>query len=168
MIKTFMALASILALMATSAVAQQIDGTLVGDESFYGTALSVQNTDTQFGDATNGGSIDGGGGSEINQVFGTVSNGRLHVLVTGNLEPNFNKMSFFIDSVSGGHNVIDGPSLPAGVDGFCCGGFGTTDGALQRMNGLTFDSGFEADYFLTFSNGTEIKSHDQNAVALLG
>ena len=100
MIKTFVALSSILALMATSAVAQQIDGTLVGDESFYGTALSVQNTDTQFGNAINGGSIDGGGGSEINQVFGTVANGRLHVLVTGNLEPNFNKMSFFIDSVS--------------------------------------------------------------------
>ena len=52
-------------------------------------------------------------------------------------------------------------SLPTVVDGYCCAiGGGTnlpnpTDGALQRMNGLTFDAGFDADYFLAFTNGPE-------------
>jgi hypothetical protein len=124
-------------------------------DATYGTALSVQNTNTQFGNAENGDPINGGGGSEIDQVFGKIENGRLYVTVTGNLEPNFNKLEVFVDSKTGGVNTIDGASLPAAVDAFCCGGFGTTDGALQRMSGLTFDAGFDADYYVTFSNGFE-------------
>lgn len=135
-----------------------IDGTA---EAGYGAALSVQNTNTQFGDATLGDPVNGGGGSEIDQVFGTVANGRLYVTVTGNLERNFNKLEVFIDSKAGGVNSIDGSALPAMVDGFCCtigGGVNLpdpTDGALQRMDGLTFDAGFEADYLLAFTHGFE-------------
>ena len=124
-------------------------------DAAYGAALSVQNTNTEFGDANLGDPVNGGGGSEIDQVFGRIENGRLYVTIAGNLEPNFNKMEVYIDSKAGGVNTIDGASLPAGADAFCCGGFGTTDGALQRMSGLTFDAGFDADYFLTFSNGYE-------------
>ncbi len=131
-----------------------MDGTVTPADG-YGAALSVQNTNTQFGNAGNGDMVNGGGGSEIDQVFGTVQNGRLYVTVTGNLEANFNKLEVFIDSKAGGVNTINGAQLPQGVDAFCCGGIGTTDGALQRMNGLTFDAGFNADYFLTFSNGSE-------------
>jgi hypothetical protein len=133
-----------------------INGTLIGDEGAYGAPLSIQNTDTQFGDSINGDPREAFGGSEIDQVFGTVANGRLYMLVTGNLEQNFNKLSILIDSSpSLGVNQIVGADLPVGVDGFCCGGFGTTDGALQRMNGMKLDAGFTADHFLTFSNGTE-------------
>jgi hypothetical protein len=121
----------------------------------YGAALSVQNTNTAYGDATLGDPVNGGGGSEIDQVFGRVANGRLYVTVTGNLERNFNKMEVYIDSKAGGVNTITGSALPTGVDAFCCGGIGTTSGALQRMDGLTFDTGFDADYFLTFTNGFE-------------
>ncbi|MEX2092195.1 MAG: dockerin type I domain-containing protein [Pirellulales bacterium] len=125
-------------------------------DATYGTALSVQNTNTQFGNAILGDPINGGGGSEIDQVFGRIENGRLYVMIAGNLERNFNKLEVFVDSKAGaGVNTIDGASLPAAVDAFCCGGFGTTDGALQRMTGLTFDAGFDADYYLTFSNGFE-------------
>jgi hypothetical protein len=46
-------------------------------------------------------------------------------------------------------NQIVGSNLPAQVDPYCCSG----SGALQRFNGMRFDSGFEADHFLTFSNG---------------
>jgi hypothetical protein len=138
----------------------------VGDESFYGPALSVQDTRTQFGDAANGDPINGGGGSEIDQVFGAISGGRLYLLVTGNLEPNFNKLEVFIDSVAGGVNQIVGANLPTGVDGFCCGivdpNVPITSGALQRMNGLTFDAGFDADYYLTFTHGFEnVNARDQ-------
>ncbi|HYO23323.1 MAG TPA: hypothetical protein VEQ85_00075, partial [Lacipirellulaceae bacterium] len=146
-----------------------IDGTV---DAEYGAALSVQNTNTQFGDATNGDQINGGGGSEIDQIFARVSNGRLYVIVTGNLETNFNKLDIYIDSEAGGHNVIDGVDgpfggtganlLPGGVDAFCCGGLAPPDGnnamnrgALQRMDGLTFDPTFAADHYLTFTHGFE-------------
>lgn len=154
--------------------AQTIDGRLAGDESFYGTALSIQDTRTGFGNNTNPDPIlngnGGGSGSEINQVFAKVDNGRLHVFIAGNLEGgnlgngdnNFNKLNVFIDSVAGGVNSLDGANLPAAMDGFCCGGLEPPrgnntagEGALQRMSGLTFDSGFDADYHLIFTHGGE-------------
>lgn len=141
---------------AAEALAQPtIDGRLSGDEAAYGAPISIQNTRTRYGNSTLGDPINGGGGSEIDQIFAKVSDGRLHVLVAGNLQSNFNKMEVFVDSVAGGVNRIIGPELPVGVDGFCCGGLNATSGALQRMNGLTFDAGFDADYYLTFTNGNE-------------
>ena len=131
-----------------------MDGTVTAGDG-YGTALSTQNTNTQFGNAGNGDQVNGGGGSEIDQVYGTVQNGRLYVTVTGNLEANFNKLEVFVDSKAGGVNTINGAALPTGVDAYCCGGPGSTDGALQRMNGLQFDAGFNADYYLSFTNGQE-------------
>lgn len=146
---------------ATALAQPTVDGSVVGDEAFYGPALSTQNTRTQFGDNTNPNPIvTQSGGSEINQVFARVDGGRLHVLITGVLETNFNKLEIFFDSVAGGVNSLDGANLPIGVDGFCC---GTTNpnnppagqGALQRMDGLTFDAGFNADRYLTITNGFE-------------
>ncbi len=147
---------SLLIAGATLAEAQPtLDGSATVADG-YGPALSVQNTQTQFGDNSSADLIaTASGGSEINQVFGVVANGRLYVTITGNLETNFNKMEVFIDSNAGGVNELIGSSLPAAVDAFCCGGFGTTDGALQRQDGLIFDAGFNADYYLTFSNGSE-------------
>src|SRR4051812_6887501 len=85
----------------------------------YGATLSTQNTNTQFGNAVNGDPINGGGGSEIDQVFARVANGRLYVVVAGNLEPNFNKLEVFVDSKAGGVNTIDGSALPTNVDPYC-------------------------------------------------
>ena len=155
---------------AAAAQAQVMDGSLVGDEGFYGAALSTQDTRTQFGDAQTGDPIQGGGGSEINQVFGRIDNGRLYVMITGNLETNFNKMAVFIDSVSGvGQNVLDGDNLPLSVDGFCCGQIDpntpVNNGALQRMDGFTFDAGFAPDYFITMSNGFEKVNERQENIA---
>jgi len=130
-----------------------VDGTLVGDEAVYGAARSVQNTNTQFGNATNGDPRIADNGSEIDQVFAAVAENRLFVLVTGNLEDNFNKLEIFIDSVPGGVNQLVGASLPPQVDPYCCPNANPPAGALQQMNGLRFDAGFEADRYLTFSNG---------------
>lgn len=147
------------AMLGSHANAQPlVDGTA---DAAYGPALSIQDTTTQFGDNNSPDLIDTeNGGSELNQVFATVANDgtqdRLYVTLTGNLENNFNKFEVYIDSLAGvGQNEIVGADLPAGVDGFCCGGFGTTDGALQRQDFLVFDAGFDADYYLTFSNGGE-------------
>jgi hypothetical protein len=127
-----------------------IDGTLAGDEADYGPAKSVQNTNTGYGNATNGNVRVANGGSEIDQVFAAVKDGRLNVLITGNLESNFNKLSVFIDSTTGGVNQIVGNQLPPLVDPYCC---GAGNGALQGFNGLRFDTGFTADHFFAFSNG---------------
>ncbi|MEO1495753.1 MAG: PEP-CTERM sorting domain-containing protein [Planctomycetota bacterium] len=137
-----------------------MDGSIVGDETFYGGALSTQPTQTQFGDNSSADLVaTADGGSELNQVFGRIDGDTLYVMITGNLETNFNKLSVFVDSVAGGVNQLDGDNLPASVDGFCCGqsdpNVPVTDGALQRMDGLGFDTGFDADYFFTFSNGSE-------------
>ena len=145
-----------IALASSSAIAiPVVDGTA---DVEYGAALSTQNTNTQFGNANSGDPINGGGGSELDQVFGYISGGRLYVTLAGNLETNFNKIDVFIDSEVGGSNVIDGFSLPSGVDQFCCGGNGTdpnNTGALQRLDSLTFDAGFSADHYLTFTHGFE-------------
>jgi hypothetical protein len=133
-----------------------VDGTLVGDEADYGSARSVQNTNTGYGNAMNGDSRYANGGSEIDQVFARILENRLYVLVTGNLESNFNKLSVFIDSAPGGVNQVVGSNLPSLVDPYCCEGIG----ALQRFNNLRFDTGFQADHFLTFSNG----EHDFGSV----
>ena len=160
--RELLSLAVILGVATTTYAQPAIDGTLVGDESLYGSVLSQQNTNTQFGNSTIGDPANAVGGSEIDQVFGYVADGRLHMLITGNLESNFNKLNVFIDSVDGGVNTIVGEELPGGVDGFCCGGFepprgNNTDGtgALQRMNNWTFDAGFAADHLLIFTNGFE-------------
>ncbi len=153
--RTLQALAAASLLAAPSLAAPVMDGTA---DAEYGPALSTQNTNTQFGNAFSGDPINGGGGSELNQVFGYISGGRLYVTLAGNLETNFNKFDVFIDSQPGGVNAIDGSALPAGVDQFCCGGNGTnpgSTGALQRLNFLTFDAGFTADHYLTFTHGFE-------------
>ncbi|WP_197526951.1 PEP-CTERM sorting domain-containing protein [Pirellulimonas nuda] len=102
-----------------------VDGTL---DASYGAALAVQTVTTGFGDTTsttNGGELDAG--------YAKVWNDRLYVLITGNVEGNFNKIHLFIDSKAGGENVL---SSTPNYDG----------GRSQNFGGLTFDTGFEADY----------------------
>jgi hypothetical protein len=154
--------AMLLTCIETTSAQPVIDGALGSDA--YGTALSVQNTDTQFGNSATGDLLIAGG-SEIDQVFGTVAGGRLNVLITGNLETNFNKLVVFVDSAAGGMNQLNGANLPSGFDAFCgrCGGGFTPprgdappgDGGLQNMNLLIFDEGFTADYALSFTHGNE-------------
>ncbi len=110
-----------------------------------GAAPSVQDTQTQFGDS-NLGLVDFANGSELDAAYGTIMDGALYLVLAGNLESNFNKLEIFVDSVAGqGQNRLreDNPDV----------------GGLDRMgddgsgNGLTFDSGFEPDFYLTFSGG---------------
>lgn len=128
-----------LALAAFAAPAQAVpvmDGTA---DAEYGAALSVQNTNTQFGNGINGDPINAGGGSEINQVFAKVVGGRLYVHIAGNLETNFNKLEIFIDSKAGGQAVFQSPG---------------NDGA-GAMNGLVFDVGFLPDYHIIVRRGND-------------
>lgn len=109
-----------------AAFGQVIDGTKVGDA--YGPARAVQTVQTQFGDNE----------SEWNAAYGTISGGRLNLMLTGNLQNNFNKLEILIDSKAGGFNVF--PAQPG------------NDGAF-RMAGTTFDTGFDPDYHIIARRG---------------
>lgn len=124
----------VVAALAVPASAITVDGTLDGA---YGPAISVQTDATGFGDASPPGSL---GGSELDAGYATISGGRLYIMLTGNHEPNFNKLDMFIDSKSGGENVLTNTPQYDFFNG--------TTWISQNMAGLTFDSGFTADYHL--------------------
>jgi hypothetical protein len=126
-------------LMAAPVSAQiAVDGTL--DAGYGGPALvligtdgitpstAVQTVQTGFGDNEN----------EWNAGYGVISGGRLNLMLTGNLQTNFNKLDIFIDSKAGGQAVFDS----SGNDN------------SQVMDGLVFDAGFTADYHLIARRGS--------------
>lgn len=115
------------AAVAGAAFAQPtVDGSISGDN--YGPARSVQTVQTQFGDNL----------SELNAAYARIEGGRLYLALTGNIEDNFNKIELFFDSAAGGENTFSGTP---GNDG------------SGNMTGLTFDTGFDADYHMIFRRG---------------
>lgn len=133
-----------------------IDGT--ADPS-YGAEVAVQDTQTNFGDS-NVGAPDFANGSEIDGLYAQIAGGNLYLLFSGNLESNFNKIEIFIDSVPGGQNTLQGDNPDVDFNG------------LNRMGddgtnpGLTFDAGFEADYYLMTSGGNDPYEHYPNFARL--
>lgn len=122
-----------------------IDGTA---DALYGAPVSVQDTQTSFGDS-NLGQVDYANGSELDAAYAYVdmANSVLYIVLAGNLESNFNKLEVFFDTVSGGQNKLRGDNSPVDFNG------------LNRMgddgsgNGLQFDSGFAADYWIGVTGG---------------
>lgn len=111
--------------MAAPVAAQvAVDGT---KDAGYGGALAVQTVQTQFGDNE----------SEMNAGYALIDSGRLYLMLTGNIQNNFNKLDIFIDSKAGGQSVFDS----SGND---------NSGA---MDGLVFDAGFTADYHVIARRG---------------
>jgi hypothetical protein len=150
----------VLPVLAARAQSPVMDGVL--DAAFYGAPLSVQDTPTAFGNATNGNTRFAIGGSELDAAYARISDGTLFLFLAGNLETggqgvqfppgNINRLDVFIDSIDGGQNSLRGDN--ADVDG----------GGLNRMghldpanDGLKFDTGFAADFFLTFNNYTAVQ-----------
>lgn len=146
---------AIVCLMATPALAGPIiiDGT---KDAGYGAALAVQTVQTQFGD--NDGT--GNGGGELDAAYAVaVAGGRLSLILTGNQEHNFNKMDIFIDSKAGGENVL---SATPDYDFNPGGGW-----ISSNFGGLTFDTGFEADYHLFSRLGNSAGVSNQFEVDLV-
>lgn len=120
---------------ADSALAIVVDGTR---DAGYGSPLAVQTVQTEFGDAIPPGAL---GGSELDAAYARIEGGRLFLLLTGNHEPNFNKLEIFIDSKPGGENLL---GITPDYDYDSGGG----NWISSNLDGLTFDTGFEADYHL--------------------
>ena len=90
-------------------------------------------------------------GSEIDGLYGFIdpNENRAYILVTGNLETNFNKLVLFfdVDGPSNGQNTIrtDNVDIDFGALGNMA-----SDGVDP---GLTFDADFAADYFFNVGSG---------------
>ncbi|MFO0973208.1 MAG: hypothetical protein U1A27_07205 [Phycisphaerae bacterium] len=112
------------------------DGTLT--DAFL---VAVQNGQTSFGDNMVL-APDVANGSELDLLVGDIIGDTLHLFIGGNLELNFNDVELFLDTRPGGQNRLVGNNPDVDFDG------------LNRMgddgsgNGLTFDAGFEADFWL--------------------
>jgi hypothetical protein len=131
----------IVAVPSTLAAAAFADPVLDGTrDALYGPAVSVQTVETQFGDGNPN------GGSELDAAYARVENGNLYLLLTGNLESNFNKLNIFIDSQAGGQNVLQNNALNGGNNP-------TNEGWAGKYAGFTFDAGFTADFMLIARNG---------------
>lgn len=141
--KQYIAGIGALALCAVVVADVVIDGTAEVD---YGAAVSVQDVQTQFGDS-NLGTVDWANGSELDAGYAFIANGYLHVVLAGNLESNYNKLELFIDSKAGGQSTLRGDNHDVDFNG------------LNRMgddgsgNGLTFDEGFAADFWVGITCG---------------
>ncbi|MCH2160689.1 MAG: hypothetical protein MK085_02325 [Phycisphaerales bacterium] len=140
--------------LASIANAQDItvDGFL---DNAYGDARAIQNTATGFGNAQNG-QVDFCDGSELDGGFGVIQDGHLHLFFSGNLESNFNHLEVFIDSVPGvGQNTIlnNNPDIDLGA----LGNMGTygAEGDKDYAQGLTFDEGFVADFWVDLGCGND-------------
>jgi PEP-CTERM motif len=119
--------------MAGTAQAVVLDGSIAGD----GYALrSVQTVQTQFGDNF----------SELDAAYAQITGGVLYLTLTGNLESNFNKLNIFIDSVAGGENVLTADANNGGTNP-------ENDNWANKHAGMTFGTGFAADYMLILRNG---------------
>ena len=134
--KGFVAGTTALAMLSAAGGAQAVtlDGSIAGDG--YGSAVSVQTVQTQFGDNL----------SELNAAYAQVDSGVLYLTLTGQIENNFNKLNVFIDSVAGGENTLTADANNGGTNP-------ENDNWANKHNGMTFDSGFAADYMIIMRNG---------------
>jgi len=109
----------------------------------YGPALVTQTTQTglsggQITGDNDLGDLEYANGSELDAAHALIENGTLHVFLAGNLAQVLNQnqnqtnghiLDIFLDTGPGGQNVLNGL------------------GAGSPLNGLAFDSGFEADFW---------------------
>ena len=134
---------SLLAMSSVCVAQPVVDGTV---DAAYGAPNAVQNTQTSFGNSDLG-MPDFANGSEIDAGYAVIDNGYLYIMFSGNLESTFNKIDIFIDARSGGQNTLRADNPDVDFDG------------LNRMgddgtgNGLTFDTGFDADMWIGMTCG---------------
>ncbi len=112
----------------SAAAAPVLDGSR---DAIYGPPVAVQTVQTGFGDNL----------SELDAAYARIEGGTLYLLLTGQVESNFNKLNIWIDSTPGGQNTIVAGNNP------------TNDGWAAKYDGFTFDSGFAPDYLIIARNG---------------
>lgn len=102
-----------------------MDGTR---DALYGAPIVLQTIETGFGAA-----------NQLDAAYATVTNGKLYLMVTGNLNNSFEKLGIFIDSQAGGFN--DFVAI-------------TDNDNSAAMNGMLFDTDFAPEYHLIARRGS--------------
>jgi hypothetical protein len=135
--------AALLVLSSSAALAISVNGTLDPD---YGAALATQTCQGGAADPyALPDSLVHAKGTELDQVFAFVSRDVVYVFISGNLLGYFagewypqHQLQVFIDSRPGGQAVLraDNPAV------------GFRPNALTGLAGLTFDAGFQPDYWV--------------------
>ncbi len=140
-------------------MAATVDGTLDGH---YPAALWTQTIGTSAGDNTDSDQHTANG-SELSAIYAYVDETTdiLYVFIAGNLSSDFRKFELFLDVASGGQNKLRGDNSDVGFGGLNRMG---DDGV--NMNGLTFDSGFAADYWMSYTIGATNPDHYLDAAAI--
>jgi hypothetical protein len=129
-------------------------GTLVGGDGGAPVVLaSINNSNVEgvVGNPVGGGDQaphpDFAYGSELDGLYGYASGGTLHLLLTGNLQSNYNKLNLFLDVAPGGQSPLRGDNVDISFGGL------NKQGDNGTNPGVTFDAGFAADYWLDFNTG---------------
>lgn len=131
------AVAALLACVTAPARAITVDGHI---EPEYGPPLTTQTTQTSLGDQPLAGQL----GSELDQAYGFIAQGALHLFLTGNFSRFFSEplifpdqVQLYLDTAPGGQNPLPN-SLPSAGGSL----------NLQAMAGLGFDAEFQPDYWI--------------------
>ena len=148
-------IALMLAFLAPVAKGFTIDG--VADAG-YGSAIVTQklgtstfkNTETNFDSAS---------GSELDAAYGVISNGVLYLVLAGNLDSGdlganpFDKLNIFFMTGPGGDHTL-GTNYNTTADFGHINNMGVNGGSQQNGDpGLTFDTGFAANYWIGITVG---------------
>ena len=157
-IKCSVSITLMLSLVATVVKGFTIDGVVDAD---YGSAIVTQQLNTSTSDNTEG-LIDRANGSELDAAYGTVSNGVLYLFLAGNLDSDdvadnitFDKLQIFFMTGPGGDHTL-GTNYNAAADfGHLnrMGVGGNGDPNAVGTSGLTFDTGFAANYWIGVNIG---------------
>ncbi|MCC6361738.1 MAG: hypothetical protein IT450_23630 [Phycisphaerales bacterium] len=174
--KREMRLAAMLLAAPAALAAIDIDGRNIPTDFANGSLLATQRFMTQFGNDDDQGQF--GGGSELDQLFADNDGTYLYIGLSGNLQNSGNAVVIFLD-VNGpttgmntlvtkdfnndpvpglrddnapeGGQIFGRPRYLAGSPDFCSG-----------LHGITFDTGFAADYALGFSGGSPLGSQTRS------
>ena len=157
-IKWSVSITLMLALAATVVKGFTIDGVL---DAQYGSAIVTQQLNTSTSDNTEG-LIDRANGSELDAAYGTVSNGVLYLFLAGNLDSDdvadsitFDKLQIFFMTGPGGDHTLGTHYNGAADFGHLnrMGTAGNGDPNAVGTPGLTFDTGFAANYWIGVNIG---------------
>lgn len=112
-----------------------IDGTR---DAVYGSALSLQTVQTQFGDAN--GNLIGGSGGELDGLYATADNTNLYVFLAGNVEASGNGVFVLLDAsnLTSGTNVL--PNITGSLDDLWA--------SADSIGGTTLSASFAPEYGL--------------------
>ena len=91
--------------------------------------LATQANSSNYGSTPSGGQASNGA-SRLDSAYGTISGGKLRLLLAGSLQANFNKMWVFFDTGAAGQSTLRNDNNDGGFN------------EINNLQGMTFDTGF--------------------------